>query len=58
MELTIKEIVDKKEKATIAQDILNDLPESRKNIITGVLEQSYILLMRPWQNSWDIHFLR
>ena len=27
MELTIKEIVDKKEKATIAQDILNDLPE-------------------------------
>ena len=27
MELAIKEIVDKKEKATIAQDILNDLPE-------------------------------
>ena len=27
MELAIKEIVDKREKATIAQDILNDLPE-------------------------------
>ena len=27
MDLAIKEIVDKREKATIAQDILNDLPE-------------------------------
>ncbi len=27
MKLAIKEIVDKNEKTTIAQDILNDLPE-------------------------------